>query len=335
MSEDWNTLKLIRWTAEYFRKKGIPNPRLDAELLLARVLKCPRIDLYTQYEKRVPEKNRIQFRSYVERRAKREPLQYILGETEFWGLKIKVTPDVLIPRPETELLVEEALRIVGAGPRACPDGPDTRIQGQTRQGQPQRVAPTKILEIGTGSGCIAIALAKNIPGAKIIATDISKEALALAQENIKNHGLQDHIKTILADIAPWKSLEAEEHKFDLILSNPPYIPSHEIPTLQEEVGQFEPKTALDGGENGQKIIQKILEEAPAFLAKKAYLLLEIGEEQSTSLPQSHGGLQLKRFQKDYSGAYRIAVYQNSPRPSRATTLPFKDESSRSVPCKKS
>ncbi len=287
MSENWNTLKLIRWTTEYFEKKAIPNPRLDAEWLLAHVLKCPRIDLYTQHEKTVPEKDRAQFRSYVERRATREPLQYILGETEFWGLKIKVTPDVLIPRPETELLVEKAIEVLN----------------------PQ----CSVLEIGTGSGCIAIALAKNIPGAKIVATDISKEALCLAQENIQRHGLEGQIKTVLADIAPWKSFKAEEQKFDLILSNPPYIPSREILELQTEVSQFEPKTALDGGEDGQEIIRKILEEAPAFLKKKSYLLLEIGEGQSDSLPQNQGNLRLDHFQKDYSGTHRIAIYQNSQR----------------------
>ena len=183
----WTPLKLIQWTAEFFEKKGIPNPRLDAELLLAHVLRCKRIDLYTGHEKRIAEKDLAKYKDLIRRRAAREPLQYIIGETEFWGLKIKVTPDVLIPRPETELLVEEAIPVMGE--RAG-------VRGQ-------------ILDIGTGSGCIAIALAKNLPGTKIVATDISKEALSLARENAELNGVVDRIEFVLADIAPWRVFEAE------------------------------------------------------------------------------------------------------------------------------
>ena len=190
MSEPWTSLKLIQWTAGHFEKKGIPNPRLDAELLLAHVLKCQRVDLYTGFEKSISEKHLAEFKSLIERRARREPLQYIIGETEFWGLKIKVTPDVLIPRPETELLVEEALKHVGARfPRPGGETP-----------------PLQILEIGTGSGCIAVALAKHLPGAKIVATDISKEALTVAQENAEAHGVADRIE-FANRYRPWEKGE--------------------------------------------------------------------------------------------------------------------------------
>lgn len=291
MTEDWTPLKLIQWTTGHFEKKNIPNPRLDAELLLAHVLQCPRIDLYTGYEKIVSEKDLATFKALIERRAKREPLQYMIGETEFWGLKIKVTPDVLIPRPETELLVEEALKNVGAG--------------FSRPGRENR-APTgiQILDIGTGSGCIAIALAKNLPDAKIVATDISREALAIARENAEVHGVADRIEFVLADIAPWRAFQAEDRKFDLILSNPPYIPTAEFPELQPEVRDFEPRKALDGGPEGLEVIDRILDEAPAFLKPKGHLLLEIGEGQGEKLR-----VKASHIRKDYSGIERVFVFK--------------------------
>ena len=283
MTEAWTTLRLIRWTTEYFEKKGIPNPRLDAELLLANVLRCPRIELYTGYGKIVSEKHLVPFKSFIERRALREPLQYILGETEFWGLKIKVTPDVLIPRPETELLVEEAIKL---NPRPC------------------------ILDIGTGSGCIAIALAKNLPDARVIATEYSKEVFEVAVKNSHFHHLEKQIHFVLADIAPWRVFEAEGKKFDLIVSNPPYIASGEIENLQEEVRNFEPRKALDGGPDGLSIIRRILAEAPPFLKPGGHLLMEIGEDQSksvTDLLAQQKKLRLKAIRQDYSGLGRILV----------------------------
>jgi release factor glutamine methyltransferase len=241
MNEPWTSLKLIQWTAGHFEKKGIPNPRLDAELLLAHVLKCKRVDLYTGFEKTVSDRHLAEFKALIERRAKREPLQYIIGETEFWGLKIRVTPDVLIPRPETELLVEEALKQTGA---------------------------KDILEIGTGSGCIAIALAKHLPEARVTATDISKDALSVAKENAEIHGVADRIEFVASDIAPWLFFETQERKFDLIVTNPPYLDPLELDLLQTEVSRFEPRTALDGGKAGLELIGKILDEAPDFLRRR-------------------------------------------------------------------
>ncbi len=291
--EPWTSLKLIQWTTGYFEKKGIPNPRLDAELLLAHVLNCKRVDLYTGFEKTVPEKYLTTFRTFVERRAKREPLQYLIGETEFWGLKVKVTPDVLIPRSETELLVEEALRTSPPTPLLNKE----RVAGESRTGEVQ------ILEIGTGSGCIAIALAKNLPEAKITATDISKEALAVAKENAEKNEVTDRIEFILADIAPWKIFEAEGRLFDLIISNPPYIPSGEFPNLQPEVRDFEPHRALDGGPEGMDVIWKIIEESGNFLKPGGILLLEIGEGQAQKILRKRKA----EVRKDYNGHERIVV----------------------------
>lgn len=280
MSEPWTSLKLIQWTAGHFEKKGIPNPRLDAELLLAHVLKCQRVDLYTGFEKTVSEKHLAEFKALIERRARREPLQYIIGETEFWGLKIKVTPDVLIPRPETELLVEEALKVPAA---------------------------VDILEIGTGSGCIAVALAKHLPQAKIVATDMSKEALSVAKENAEAHGVADRIEFVASDIAPWLFFETQGREFDLIVSNPPYIDSLELDRLQPEVSQHEPRRALDGGKTGLEIIEKILREAPDFLKKgQGRLLMEVGEGQAVRLKKDFPC----EIRKDYSGIERLIILIN-------------------------
>lgn len=306
MPEVWTPLKLIQWTAEFFEKKGIPNPRLDAELLLARVLGCKRIDLYTGHEKKIAERDLAKYKDLIRRRSAREPLQYIIGETEFWGLKIKVTPDVLIPRPETELLVEEAIKAVTSV--ECPVSRKEN-SSSTRHQTPD----TKhcILDIGTGSGCIAIALAKNLPGAKIVATDISKEALSLARENAELNGVVDRIEFVLADIAPWRVFEAEERRFDLVVSNPPYIPTGDFPNLQPEVRDFEPRKALDGGLDGLTVIRKILEEAPPRISPEGFLILEAGEGQAALLREKSQSLRLLSVKKDYGGTERILTFKKA------------------------
>ncbi|MBI2067314.1 MAG: peptide chain release factor N(5)-glutamine methyltransferase [Deltaproteobacteria bacterium] len=294
MSEVWTSLRLIQWTTDYFSKGGIPNPRLDAELLLAHILKCARIDLYLKHDWRVGDKDLSLFRGLLQRRIKREPLQYIIGETEFYGLKFKVTPDVLIPRPETELLVEEAIKQIGAG---AASSPPTKIQ---------------ILEIGTGSGCIAIALAKNIPHARITATDISDAALEIAQGNVIQNKAQTQIDFILSNIAPWRTFEAENRQFDLILSNPPYIAEEEIDRLEPEIKNFEPRQALNGGPFGLTQIQKIIQEAPPSLKEEGILLLEIGEDQGKEvarLIKEIPCLSLMEIKKDLSGRDRVVITQ--------------------------
>lgn len=278
MTESWTSLKLIQWTSGYFERKGIPNPRVDAELLLAHVLECQRVALYTDHEKVISEKLLAKFKSLLERRAKREPLQYILGETEFWGLKFKVTPDVLIPRPETELLVEEALKFKDS---------------------------KSILDIGTGSGCIAVSLAKHLPETKLVATDISKEALEVARENTETHALADRIEFVLADIAPWRVFQSEGRTFDLIVSNPPYIDEREMNSLQPEVRDFEPRGALVAGRGGLEIVEKILAEAMTFLRPEGLLLLEVGEGQAEKLRDRT--CKILEVKKDYQGAERIVI----------------------------
>jgi release factor glutamine methyltransferase len=293
MNEPWTSLKLIQWTAGHFEKKGIPNPRLDAELLLAHVLKCKRVDLYTGFEKTVSERHLAEFKALIERRAKREPLQYIIGETEFWGLEIKVTPDVLIPRPETELLVEKALKWLKA----------QSSKGIFGDNVPLEPSALSILDIGTGSGCIAIALAKHLPEARITATDISREALEVAKENAEAHGVADRIEFVASDMAPWLYFETQERKFDLIVSNPPYVDSRELDLLQPEVSRYEPRLALDGGKEGLEIVEKILREAPDFLKEGGRLVMEVGEGQAERLRQ----MAPCEIRKDYNGVERIIV----------------------------
>lgn len=287
MGETWTSLRLIDWTAGHFEKNGIPNPRLDAELLLAHVLKCQRIDLYTRHDIPVPEKQRLGFKELIGRRLRREPLQYILGEAEFWGLKLKVTPAVLIPRPETELLVEQSLSILAS-------------------------ASPRILEIGTGSGCIAIALAKELPGAKIIATDLSKEALEVARENATRNDVVNRIEFILADVAPWRRFETEGLQFDLIVSNPPYIRTEEFPSLQPEVRDFEPRQALDGGSDGLSMIGRILEEAPPFLKTTGKLIFEIGESEAGPVAALVPPLEITKVLKDLAGHDRVVELAFQP-----------------------
>ncbi|MDO8462572.1 MAG: peptide chain release factor N(5)-glutamine methyltransferase [Deltaproteobacteria bacterium] len=273
MSQDWTILSLLQWTTSFFEKKEIPNPRLDAELLLASVLGLKRIDLYTGHDKKIPEEKLAPFKELIQRRAQREPLQYILGETEFWGLKIQVDRSVLIPRPETELLVEEALK----------------------------TSSVNILDIGTGSGCISIALAKNLPQAKITATDISPEALTLARRNAKNNGVEAQIEFIKADLFPEPSL------YDLIVSNPPYIADSEWPTLQAEVRDYEPRGALIAGPTGIEVYQRIFKEASRYLKKPGTLLLEIGEGQRGPLEKEIRTFSPPSFIKDYNGIDRILI----------------------------
>lgn len=336
MSEVWTSLKLIQWTTAYFKKAGVPDPRLDAELLLTHLLKCQRIDLYTQHDKRIREKDLAQFKGLVQRRVRREPLQYITGETEFYGLVFKVTPDVLIPRPETELLVEEAVKAwqghlspvssaepAVASPRAgsAPPALSARPKPEATEGracesfrrETSDKHPCQALEIGTGSGCIAITLAKLLPEARIAATDISRDALEIASQNAKRHDVDQRIEFLLADIAPWRVFQLEGRMFNLILSNPPYVPTEEFPSLQPEVRDFEPRPALDGGPHGLVVIQKLVTETSPFLTPGGHLLVEIGEGQAAEAIElaRRCGFSHVHIKRDLRGVERILVAQKS------------------------
>lgn len=240
----WTIRSVLAWTRDHLAGKGVGNPRLETEWILAEALGVDRVGLYLNFDKPLNDAERSAIREMVSRRARREPLQYILGSQEFAGLDFTVTPAVLIPRYDTELLLEEAAsRLVGI---------------------------ERVLEIGTGSGCLAISLASRFPGLSVTATDISSAALSVARENARRHAVT--VRFLEGDL--FSPVGGE--RFSLILSNPPYIPTSDIPTLEPEVREYEPLTALDGGVDGLSCYRRLIPGALTHLTPGGWLLVEIG-----------------------------------------------------------
>ncbi len=247
------TLKLA---IQQLRAAGVPNDLLDAQTLLAAALGKDRTYLIINFSEQLTSEALEKYQALIDRRATGEPLQYITGRQEFFGLEFMVTPDVLIPRPETELLVEETLRLA------------------------QGINQPLIIDVGTGSGCIAISLARELEGAKVIATDISAGALRVARGNAQKHELQNEVAFIEGDL--FSGIEAGT-KADLIVSNPPYIAAAEIPALQREVRDWEPKTALTDFGDGLEFYRRLLLEAPAYLKSGGHFICEMGYDQSEKI----------------------------------------------------
>ncbi|KAF0220544.1 MAG: release factor glutamine [Geobacteraceae bacterium] len=242
--ETWTILKVLEWTKGYLAEKGVENARLEAEWMLCAALGLDRVGLYVNFDKPLTDKELAAYRAMVTRRAKREPLQYILGSQEFMGLEFTVTPAVLIPRHDTEVLVEEAMK-------RCQRG-------------------GKVLDVGVGSGCIAVVLAKNLPGAEIFGVEQSHQALELAVGNTERNGVV--VKLVFGSLfEPFI-----DQKFDLIVSNPPYIPTADLALLQPEVRDYEPWSALDGGADGLDFYRRIIPAAPDHLTHGGWLLFEVG-----------------------------------------------------------
>jgi release factor glutamine methyltransferase len=254
-------LETIQRSTEFLAKKGVESPRLQTELLLAHLLKLPRMRLYLEFERVLSPAEVDAFRGLIVRRGQREPLQHIVGSTSFCGLEISVNRDVLIPRPETELLAERGWTFLN--------------QRSTLNAQ-----PSTALDFGTGSGCLAVMLAHKCPAAEISALDISPEALALARQNAARHGVAERILFLQGD---GFAAVPEAAKFDLIISNPPYIPTGEIASLQPEVKDFDPRRALDGGADGLDHGRRLASEAAAFLKPEGRLMLEFGDGQAECL----------------------------------------------------
>lgn len=284
--EDWTVIRLLQWTSSFFESHGIASHRLDAELLLAEVLGVARIDLYLRHDQPLNSDELEHFRGLVKRRRNREPVAYLLGEKAFWTLDLSVGPEALIPRPETECLVEAVLAFLKDRPE--------RNDGH-------------YLDLGTGSGAIALALAASCPAARVSAVDRSLSALALAARNRRRHQLQERLDLVAGN---WlESFSPIRARFDVITSNPPYIPSDQIDGLQPEVSRYEPRMALDGGRDGLDCIRVLLTQAPNFLAPGGALFLEIGHDQYPDVQRL--GYQTGRYQtieclKDYSGLNRVA-----------------------------
>jgi release factor glutamine methyltransferase len=281
----WTILKLLEWTTSYFKSREVESPRASAEILLAHALHLNRIDLYLRYDQPLCSNELERYKALVQRRARREPVAYILGAKEFWSMELAVTPDVLIPRPETESLVETALGVLAGD---------------------LHPAPGHILDLGTGCGAIALALASRQPQHLFFASDLSKAATRIAKQNAKRHGLDDRIHFFVGD---WmEPLQEKTQLFDLIISNPPYVPSGGIPELQPEIYKYEPLSALDGEEDGLGCLRKIIGAAHRFLKPRGSLVLEIGHDQKAAVQrviERCGEYDEVVFSKDYSGIDRV------------------------------
>lgn len=251
------------------RDAEVPSYTLAAELLLLHVTRRDRTWLYAHPEDEISAEQEKQLLALLERRVDGEPTQHLTGKQEFWGLEFEVTPDVLIPRPETEHVIEVALDRLAV--RELREG-----RKQTLSGEGLRIA-----DVGTGSGCIAIALAKDLPGAKFLATDISPKALKVAQRNAERHNFADRIEFVHTSLLENVGSATTGSQFDLIASNPPYISRREAPTLQREVRDFEPEVALYGGEEGYELYAALVTQAAAHLMPGGIAVFELGHD---SLP---------------------------------------------------
>ena len=282
---EWTILKLLQWATTYFKSYHIDSPRATAEILLANALGTERLALYLNYDQPLNAEELNRFKTVIKRRIKREPVAYILGYKEFWSLALEVNQQVLIPRPETECLVEKAL-----------DNLQTPSDSERQL----------ILELGTGSGAVLLALASENARHTYWGTDISTTAIQVAQRNALRHGLSANIQFMVADwFAPFA---ARTELFDMILSNPPYIRTGDLGRLQPEIETFEPRLALDGSKDGLRCLRHIIQTAHHYLKPGGMLLLEMGYDQKASLADITdrcGQYDNVVFYKDYSGLDRV------------------------------
>lgn len=278
-------LEVIQKSADFLAKKGVDSPRLQIELLLAHALKIPRLNLYLDFERPLSQAEIDVVRQLVKRRGNREPLQHILGSASFCGLEIRVTPAVLVPRPETELLAERAWLFLKA----------------RETGQPGSIS---VLDFGTGSGCLAIAIAVKTPTARVCALDISAAALEVAFQNAATHRVSDRIHFVRSD--GFAALPAGA-SFDLIVANPPYIPFREIEALQPEVRDHDPRLALDGGEDGMDFYRRFAVQAQPILRPSGRLMVEFGDGQEEKIVSLlvESAWRIETVQADYTGRPRI------------------------------
>jgi len=301
-------LEAIQKSADFLGKKNVESPRLQTELLLAHLLKMPRMKLYLDFERTLSLAEIDSLRELVKRRGQREPLQHIVGSTSFCGFEIAVNRHVLVPRPETELLAEAGWQFLST------------LNSQSTA-----------LDFCTGSGCIAIALAAKCPDAKIIATDISAEVIVLAKENAARNNVPERIVFLQGDgfaafhsegrvprvpnsnaetkIRDSQSSFLRKWEFDLIISNPPYIPSAEIATLQPEVRDFDPRGALDGGADGLDFYRRLAAEAKSFLKPDGKIMLEFGDGQADEIKKIFENEKwiVEAVKEDYSQRARILI----------------------------
>ncbi len=280
-TESWTIRRVLDWTRGHFDKQQVDEPRLTAEILLGHVLSVPRVKLYMDLDRPLSKDELATYRALIQRRLTGEPTQYLVGFKEFYGRRFAVDARVLIPRSETELLVEAALRDV------------------------PKDAPARVLDVCTGSGCIAISIAAERPQASVWATDLMPTALAVAKANAEKHSVDGRVTFFEGDLlAP----VPEGAKFDVIVSNPPYVKRGDLPTLQKEV-RAEPKEALDGGDDGLRLLERVINEALPRLKPGGLLALEHGDEQGDAVKElmTRAGCLDVRIEKDLARHDRLAL----------------------------
>ncbi|ELP32490.1 peptide chain release factor N(5)-glutamine methyltransferase [Rhodopirellula baltica] len=287
----WTVMRLLEWTTDFFRKKGSESPRLDAEILLAHARGCQRIELYTSFDKVPAEEQRVAFRELVRRRGEGAPVAQLVGYREFYSISIRVDENVLVPRPETEHLVIEAI---------------DQIKGRMSD----RPNPT-VLDIGTGSGAIAVAIAKSLPKTQVTAVDISLTALDIAKWNVENLKLSDRVTLLQSDL--FDGLEPDQ-TFDVICSNPPYISQSEYDELPTTVREFEPRGALLSGPDGTEIIARLLTDSVQRLNDGGQLIIELSPMIAgacKTLAELNSGYEEIHLIKDLAGHERILSMQKA------------------------
>ncbi|MHB1307381.1 MAG: peptide chain release factor N(5)-glutamine methyltransferase [Limisphaerales bacterium] len=277
-------LEVIQRSTEFLGRKGVDSPRLQIEILLGHVLRMPRLQLYLNHSLELPDGTVAEVRGLVQRRGNREPLQHLVGSVNFCGLEMAVSPAVLIPRPETEVLAEKAWQFMAGSQRAS----------------------GRVLDVGTGSGCLAIAVAVHSPRSRVIALDVSPEALEVARGNVERHGALDRVELRVSD---GLGALSPEDRFDLVMTNPPYVPSGEIASLQPEVRDFDPRMALDGGIDGLDWSRRLAGEAGRLLQADGRLMMEFGDGQAGAARAifESKGWRVEALVPDLSGRERILV----------------------------
>jgi release factor glutamine methyltransferase len=281
VSETWTTLRVLEWTTERFARAGIDSARLEAQVLIAHALRCSRIQLYTLFDRPLAAEELAGCRELIKRRLDGEPVAYLVGEQEFWSLPFTVDPRVLIPRRDTETVVEVVLAAGGDRSRAL-----------------------AIADIATGSGALAVVLARELPAARVVATDLSADALAIAADNLRRHQVDGRVELRQGDLLA--ALRAGE-RFDILASNPPYVATADLPLLAAEVRR-EPRAALDGGADGLDLIRRLVAAAPAHVTGGGLLVIEHGHDQAVEVARliaNTGAFAPARTQHDLARRPRV------------------------------
>ncbi len=283
----WTILRLLKWTEDFLRNKQFESPRLEAEILLAAARKCKRIDLYTAYDEVASDEVRTAFRELVRRRSEGTPVAYLTGTREFYSRSFRVTPDVLIPRPETEFVVIEML---------------DRTKHQLQH-------PWSIADVGTGSGVLAVNAALELPNATVTAIDRSPAAINVARQNAEDHQVADRIRFVESDL--FAELPSSE-TYDVVISNPPYVSQAEYDQLDPHVRDFEPQLALLAGEHGMDVMERLVPQSAERLNPQGWLMMEISpmiHDRVCQLIHDHGGYLAPKTSKDLSQLARVVSAQ--------------------------